>query len=44
MNEYFLRAIRDPQKLGQVLTEMGARFQAAQDTAKKKSPADKNAK
>ena len=44
MTDYFLGTIRDPQKLRPVLAEMSARFQAAQDEAKKKSAADKNAK
>ena len=44
MTDYFLGTIRDPQRLGPVLAEMGAHFQAAQDAAKKKAAADKNAK
>jgi hypothetical protein len=44
MTDYFLGTIRDPQKLGPVLSEMGARFQAAQDAAKKKSAAGKDSK
>ena len=44
MTDYFLGTIRDPQRLGPVLAEMSARFQAAQDAAKKKAAADKNAK
>ena len=44
MTDYFLSTIRDPQRLGPVLADMGARFQAAQDAAKKKSAPDRNAK
>jgi 4-amino-4-deoxy-L-arabinose transferase-like glycosyltransferase len=44
MQVYFLSTMRDPEKLRQVLAEMGARFQEAREAAKKKSAAGKDAK
>jgi Dolichyl-phosphate-mannose-protein mannosyltransferase len=44
MQVYFLGAIRDPEKLHQVLAQMQVRFQEARDAAKKKSAAGKDTK
>jgi hypothetical protein len=41
---YFLEALRDPDKLPEVLAEMQARFQEAQDARKKSSTPPKDAK
>jgi hypothetical protein len=41
---YFLEALRDPDKLHQILAQMQARFQEARDAAKKSSTSPKDAK